>query len=47
MNDWRRIIRCPTTDEWKEGDSVQIQFHASMTGRCWKRKVIYRLDRQI
>jgi hypothetical protein len=47
MNDWRRIIRCPSTDEWKEGDLVQIQFYASMTGRCWKRKVIYRLDRQI
>ena len=40
---WKRMIRCICTSDAKPGQNVVVGFYAK-TGRCWKRKVVYRVE---
>lgn len=44
VSNWERIIRCNTGVKLNPGDSVILGFYAK-TGRSWKRKIVYHVEK--
>ena len=43
--DWKRIIRCDCTTIFAPGECVIVGFYANRLGRCWKKRMVYRIEK--